>query len=80
MKPHQKRFLNIRYVLYKINLKNSKLRNIIDIFPSYYAKKNKIDDLLTIIEGFNRIFVLNIYGDIFVLDFANFKLTIKGKK
>jgi hypothetical protein len=65
---------------YKVgfNHKNCKLRNIIDVFPSYYAKKNKKDDMLTIIEGFNRIFVLNSFGNVFLLDYADNNLKLVG--
>ena len=62
-----------------LEYKNSQLTDVIDIFPSYYAKKNKKDDLLTIIEGFNRIFVLNSFGRIFILDFQKQKLEIVGR-
>ena len=51
---------------------------MIDVFPSYYAKKNKKDDMLTIIEGFNRVFMLNSFGILFIMDFVEHGLQLVG--
>lgn len=73
-----RRILEYKVLLGRANRENGDLGRVVDVFPSYYAKKNKKDDLLTIIEGFNRMFLLNSRGEICILDFDDDALKVVG--